>query len=185
MKKLLFLSLFIISNKNFAQKNNWKDFSKEKITTLNINKTKIYKIKNFTLSAVWNSKLSYSENIGYYGGIEKLIIFKENKQLQIINNIEDGIALGNINFYFYDYNFDGHIDFSIPFDCGKICWEKYYIFNPKSNKFEHKVNWDYLRIQKIDKKNKLILSEPSGNAFEDNSKIYKIKGLKIIEIEKK
>ena len=185
MKKLLFLSLFVISNKNFAQKNNWKEFSKEKITILNINKTKTYKIKNFKLSAIWNSKLSYYENIGYYGGIEKLIIFKENKQLQIINNIEDGIALGNINFYFYDYNFDGHIDFSIPFDCGKICWEKYYIFNPKSNKFEHKVNWDYLRIQKIDKKNKLILSEPSGNAFEDNSKIYKIKGLKIIEIEKK
>ena len=47
------------------------------------------------------------------------------------------------------------------------------------------MNWDYLRIQKIDKKNKLILSQPDGNAFEDNSKIYKIKGLKIIEIEKK
>ncbi|WP_370398578.1 XAC2610-related protein [Tenacibaculum dicentrarchi] len=185
MKKLLFLILFIISNKNFAQKNNWKKFSEEKITKVNINKTGIYKVQNYILNVVWNEKLSYSENIGYYGGIQKLSIYKKNKKLQVINKIEDGIALGNINFSFYDYNFDGYIDLSIPIDSGNSCWDKYYIFNPKSNKFENKKSWDYLRIQKIDKKNKLILSQPSGNAFEDNRKTYKIKGLKIIEIGEK
>ena len=55
----------------------------------------------------------------------------------------------------------------------------YYIFNPQTNLFEHLEDWDYLRIQKIDKKNKLILSEPDGNAMEDNRKIYKINGLNI------
>jgi hypothetical protein len=182
MKKLLFLSLFIISNKNFAQKNNWKEFSKEKITTLNINKTRIYKVQNYKLNVVWNEKLSSSENIGFYGGIEKLTIYKDNKEIQIINKIEDNIALGTIYFNFYDYNLDGYLDFTLPINSR---WLMYFIFNPQSNEFEHKVNWDYLRIQKIDKKNKLILSQPSGNAFEDNRKIYKIKGLEIIEIEKK
>ena len=179
MKKLPFLGLFIILNNSYAQKNNWKEFSKEKITTVNINKTRIYKIQNYILNVIWNEKLSCSDNIGYYGGIEKLSIHKENKEIQIINKIEDNIALGTIYFNFYDYNLDGYLDFTLPINSR---WLMYYIFNPKSNKFEHKKSWDYLRIQKIDKKKKLILSQPSGNAFEDNRKTYKIKGLKIIEI---
>jgi hypothetical protein len=185
MIRILIIILLLKSSDISAQKSNWKNFTKEIVTTLNINKSKLYNIKNFTFNVTWNNKLSYSENIGYYGGIKKLIINKGNKQLQIINNIEDAVALGNIYFSFYDYNFDGYIDFSIPIDCGKNCWYKYYIFNPKSNKFEHKKSWNYLRIQKIDKKNKMILSQPDGNAFEDNRKIYQIKGLEINEILKK
>lgn len=167
----------------FTQKNIWNDFSKEEIVILDIKKTKLYKAKDFTFNVIWNNKLSYSENIGYYGGIEKLSILKENKKLQTINNIEDNVALGYIYFSFYDYNLDGYIDFSFPIDCGKSCREKYYIFNPKSNNFEHKKSWDYLRIQKIDKKNKVILSQPNGNSIENNRKIYKVKGLEIIEIK--
>ena len=183
MKKLLFLNLFIILNTSCAQKNNWKEFSKEKIITLNINKTKLYKIKNFTFNVIWNKKLNNLKNLSYYyGGIKKLSILKGNNKLQTINSIEDKIALGNIIFSFYDYNLDGYLDFSIPIDCGKSCYDRYYIFNPKSNKFEHKKSWDYLRIQKIDKRNKMILSQPDGNAFEDNRKKYKIKGLEINEI---
>lgn len=186
MKKLLFLNLFIILNTSCSKKNNWKEFSKEKIITLNINKTKLYKIKNFTFNVIWNKKLNNLKNLSYYyGGIKKLSILKGNNKLQTINSIEDKIALGNIIFSFYDYNFDGYLDFSIPIDCGKSCYDKYYIFNPKSNKFEHKKSWDYLRIQKIDKRNKLILSHPDGNAFEDNRKKYKIKGLEINEIREK
>lgn len=181
MKKTLILLFVIFPIVIFSQKSNWKNFSEEKISIININKTKQYKFKEFILNVVWNEKLSYSENIGYYGGIKKLSILKENKELQIINNIEDNIALGNIYFSFYDYNFDGYIDFSIPIDCGKNCWYKYYFFNPKSNKFEHKKSWDYLRIKKIDKENKMILSESNGNVDEKNKKIYKIKGLEIIE----
>jgi hypothetical protein len=185
MKKQLIIFFLILSNIIVAQKYDWKDFSKEKIIILDITETKLYKIKNFTFNVIWNNKLNFSENIGYYGGIEKLSILKENKELQTINNIEDVIALGNIYISFYDYNFDGYIDFSIPISCGKSCWEDYYIFNPKSNKFEIKESWSYLRIQQIDKKNKMILSQPDGNAFANNRKTYKIKGMEIIEIGKK
>lgn len=183
--KELILLLLLLPNIILAQKSNWVDFSKEKIVTLEINKTKTYKIYDFAFNVVWNEKLSFSENIGYYGGIKTLIINKGKNQLQTINTIEDKVGLGNIYFSFYDYNFDGYIDFSIPIDCGKNCWEKYYLFNPKSNKFEHKKDWDYLRIKKVDKKNKMVLSESDGNVNENNEKTYKIKGLEINEIKKK
>ncbi|APG65405.1 hypothetical protein LPB136_08580 [Tenacibaculum todarodis] len=182
MKNILIMYIIILPNLIFAQKNNWVEFLKEKIIILEINKTREYKIEDLIFDVTWNKKLNYSKNIGYYGGIEKLTIHKGNKKLQIIKIIEDSVALGNIYFSFYDYNFDGYTDFSIPINCGNSCWEKYYIFNPKLNRFEHKKSWDYLRIQRIDKKNKLIISHPSGNAIKDNIKLFKIKGMEIIEI---
>jgi hypothetical protein len=185
MKKALQLFIFLtitITSSQGNRNNNWQLFSLETITYIDVNKTDSFVVSNFKFEIVWDKQLSYSENIGYYGGIKKLSIFKENEKIQIIDNIEDNVAIGKIYFSFYDYNFDGYIDFSIPIDCGKNCWDKYYIFNPKSKKFEHKKSWDYLRIQKIDKKNKLILSQPDGNAFEDNRKTYKIKGMEINEI---
>ena len=105
-----------------------------------------------------------------------MIINKDNREIQVIENLEDNVALGTIYLNFYDYNLDGYLDFTLPINSR---WLMYYIFNPQTNLFEHLEDWDYLRIQKIDKKNKLILSEPDGNAMEDNRKIYKINGLNI------
>jgi len=178
MKKTIFIALIVLSNFIFAQENNWQEFSKEKIITVNINKTGIYKVQNYSLDVVWDENLSYSENIGYYGGIKKMTIHKDNREIQVIENIEDNVALGTINFNFYDYNLDGYLDFTLPINSR---WLMYFIFNPQSTEFEHRENWDYLSIQKIDKKNKMILSQPDGNAIEDNRKKYKIKGLDIVE----
>ncbi len=178
MKKTLLISLVVLSNFIFAQDNSWQEFSKEKIKKIDIDKTGSYKIENYTLDVTWDKKLSYSENIGYYGGIKKMTINKDNIEIQVLENLEDNIALGTINFNFYDYNLDGYLDFTLPINSR---WLMYYIFNPQTNQFEHLEDWDYLRIQKIDNKNKLILSEPDGNAMEDNRKIYKINGLNIIE----
>jgi hypothetical protein len=178
MKKTIFIALIVLSNFIFAQENNWQEFSKEKIITVNINKTGIYKVQNYSLDVVWDENLSYSENIGYYGGIKKMTIHKDNREIQVIENIEDNVALGTINFNFYDYNLDGYLDFTLPINSR---WLMYFIFNPQSTEFEHRENWDYLSIQKIDKKNKMILSQPNGNAIEDNRKKYKIKGLDIVE----
>jgi hypothetical protein len=178
MKKTIFIALIVLSNFIFAQENNWQEFSKEKIITVNINKTGIYKVQNYSLDVVWDENLSYSENIGYYGGIKKMTIHKDNREIQVIENIEDNVTLGTINFNFYDYNLDGYLDFTLPINSR---WLMYFIFNPQSTEFEHRENWDYLSIQKIDKKNKMILSQPDGNAIEDNRKKYKIKGLDIVE----
>ena len=173
---ILLIPLFLYPQKN---KNNWLLFSDESIETIEISKSDVFKIKNLKFEIVWDSKLSYSENIGYYGGIKKLTIYEGNKKIQVKNNIEDNIALGTIYFNFYNYNLDGFLDFTLPINSR---WLMYFIYNPQTTQFEHLEDWDYLRIQKIDKKNKMILSEPDGNVYEENRKTYKIDGLKIIEI---
>jgi len=194
MKNKITIIVLLIFNLNFAysqntlkeltdKNKNWQLFSQEKIITIDINKTENFIVNNLKFVIVWDKQLSYSENIGFYGGIKSLTIFKNNKSLQTISNIEDNIALGTISISFYDYNLDGYLDFTIPIDCGKICWDKYYIFNSQKNKYENLKDWDYLRIQKINKIKKQILSEPDDNAITDNRKLYQIKGLKLTEMK--
>ncbi|MCK0131599.1 hypothetical protein MWU59_08795 [Flavobacteriaceae bacterium F08102] len=181
MRNILCIALCLLPGYLFSQETHWQEFPQEAIVALEINKTATYQVERFTLDVVWDKALSHSANIGAYAGIKKLRVFKANKLLQTIDSIEDVTALGTIHFSFYDYNLDGYIDFSIPLACGKNCAKKYYLFNPKRNQFEHIPAWDYLSIQKIDKSNKLLLSQPDGNAAEDNRKIYQIKGLEIKE----
>ena len=159
----------------------FQDFSEEEIYSIRIDSTQKHVIGDFVFDAYWDEKLSYSENRGeYYGGIKNLVISRNEDQLQTINKIEDEIGLGDIIFKFYDYNFDGYIDFTIPIDCGKSCFEKYYLFNPELNQFIHKKSWDYIRIKKIDKTNKLILTVPDGIASQSTQKTYRVSGLDLI-----
>ena len=186
MKKTLLIFIFFTITLASSQSNknsDWQVFSKENIISIDINKTESFVIGDLKFKIVWDKKLSYSENIGYCGGIKSLTIYKNNILLQSIQNIEDNVALGTISIKFYDYNLDGHLDFTVPIDCGKICWDKYYIFNPQKNKFENLKDWDYLRIQKINKIKKQILSEPDDDAITDNRRRYQIKGLKLIELK--
>lgn len=180
--KIFLIFCFFTATAFYSQSNKkstWLLFSQENVVTIDINKTGSFKVNNLKFDVVWDKQLSHSENIGYYGGIKSLTIYENKKLLQTINNIEDNIALGTISIKFYDYNLDGHLDFTVPIDCGKICWDKYYIFNHQTNKYENLKDWDYLRIQKINKIKKQILSEPDGAAFEDNSKLYQIRGLEL------
>jgi hypothetical protein len=169
-----------IQSKDFRIINqNWQPFNKETIKTLSVSKTEITTYKDLKFNVIWDNKLSHSDNIGYYGGIKQLTIYKKDKQINLLKNIEDGIALGVINFEIYDYNLDGHLDFTIPIDCGSVCWNSYYLFNPTTNKFEHCKDWDYLRLKEINKITKQIRNQPYGN---DAIKTYQIKGLELIKI---
>lgn len=172
-----------IDGKEINSNLTWIPFDNENIKSYSISQTKEFKEGNFTFNIVWDKQLSHSENLGYYGGIKSMTISKDDKILNVIHKIEDEIGIGEIRLNFYDYNFDGYIDFTVPVGCGKICWEKYYLFNAEINKFEYKKEWDYLRIKRIDNLNKWILSESDGNTTTDNSKTFKIKGLELIEFE--
>lgn len=151
---------------------------KEPTTTRTFTKSKAQSINDISLKSIWDDKLSYSENLGYYGGISELKILKNNTLIQTIKNIEDGIGLGEIRFTFYDYNMDGYLDFTIPINCGNSCYDSYYLFNPRTNKFEHSKSWDYLRIDKLNKSEKKILSIPDGIATDTSQSLYKIDGSK-------
>ena len=54
------------------------------------------------------------------------------------------------------------------------------MFNPTNNTFQNYVDWDYLEILKINKKNKQILSEQDGNVYD--SVLYQVRGTEIKEI---
>ncbi len=163
-----------------TKNNQWLLFSEEYKVTKDVNETDNFNINNLTFEIAWDKDLSYSENIGYYGGIKSLTIYKNDKKLQTFRNIEDEIALGTISIDFYDYNLDGFIDFTLPINEN---WNKYFIYNPITNMFEHLKDWDYLKIQKIDKINKQIISHPDGNALDINQKQYQIIGLKLVELK--
>jgi len=184
MKKIL-VTLFIVINivsysQNFNEKD-WVPFDANRVTTLTITKTENLKFKNFEFKIIWDKKLSYSNNIGYYGGIKSMKIFSNSKLINTYENIEDGVALGEIYLRLYDYNMDGNIDFTLPIDCGKSCYQTYYLFNPKLQKFENNKDWDYLRIQKMNHKTKQILGEPDGTCCDGDQKLYKVVGSKLIK----
>lgn len=154
----------------------------DSFTTLTFTKSETLTVADLSFQAIWDDKLSYSSNIGHYGGIAELRVFKNKKHLQTIKNIEDGIALGDIKLDVHDYNMDGYLDFKVPISCGRSCNYSYYLYNPQTKKFEHRKEWDYLRIQKMDREKKQITSQPDG--MEDNRKTYQVEGLKLIEIKK-
>ncbi|WP_233883015.1 XAC2610-related protein [Tenacibaculum piscium] len=178
MKYLLMLLLF--SSTLNAQ---LTDFEKEAIIYKSIKNNETFKIKQFNFVITWDEKLSYSSNLErHYGGIKLLEIYEKDKHLTSFQNIEDPTALDEIVIRFYDYNLDGFIDFSLPISVGGSSWLRYYIYNPTTKKYLHEKEWDYLRIQKIDKTNKRILTQPDGNV--DNRKLFKIEGSKLIEVKR-
>jgi|SRR5690554_2046378 len=189
MKKVITFSLILLflspllAHSQVGISTDWIKLEDQKTTTLEFTKSETLGIKNFSFKAIWNPKMSYSENKGYYGGISELHIYKDKNHIQTIKNIEDGIALGYIYMTFYDYNMDDHLDFTIPIDCGKSCYDSYYIFNPKTNKFEHSKSWDYVRIDKLNKSKKQILSIPDGNAGDASHYLYQVEGKRLIKVK--
>ena len=181
LAKTTSLLLLLITQFCFSQ-NNWKKFEKEAVITKYISKSTKFQINDLTIHAKWNDKLSYSENIGHYGGIEKLTITANNRVLQVINNIEDNVALDQIIINFYDYNFDGYLDFSVQDQCGQSSFYKYYIYKKKQGKFKYAKDWDYIRVQQVNKVKKQILTQPDG--MQDNRELFSAKNENLIKLKR-
>ena len=167
---------FILPFLSFAQENHWELLDDKAISRIQITESGKYVIEEYIFEVSWNDSLSYSNNIGFYGGIEKLIISREESKIQCLKNIEDAIALGSINLSFFDYNMDGHLDFSLPLNDR---WPKYYLYNPETQQFQHSPTWDYIKIQKINQTKNLIQTHPSG--MQNNTEIYKVEGMKLLK----
>lgn len=184
MKNLILIYFFFFYlvgiSQNFESKD-WVllEYNHEKHFTVT-KETQKFSIDEFRFEIIWDEKLSYSSNIGYYGGIKSLKIYKNNQLLNTFENIEDILALEEINFNFYDFNFDGYMDISLPIDAGKEIWYQYFLFDKTQNKFIHLNDWDYIRIQKMNKKTKQILTQPSGTAIDGIQELYQVSGLNLI-----
>ncbi len=182
--KLILLFFTSISYSQEFYTKEWLLFKNENIKKFTINKSGLFKINDYTFYVIWDDKLSHDKDQNrYYSGIRSLKITKNEKTVNIIEGIVDEIGFGSINFSFYDYNFDGYLDFTIPKDCAKSCFVQYYLFSSSENKFQHIKSWDYLRIQRINKEKKLILTQPDGTASDGWQYLYQIKGYELIEID--
>lgn len=187
MKYQLFLFLIfsnVVLHSQINKQKNWEEllYKDQKHFTVTA-KTQKFKVDKFVFESTWDSKQNFSNNIGFYGGIKTLKIYKDNKLLNTISKIEDAIALGEIYFEFYDYNFDGYIDFSVPIDSGKGVSRKFYLYNKELNQFKYYKDWDYIRIDEINKSKKQIKSIVPYNANHGTIYKYQVTGctLKLLE----
>lgn len=177
MKKNIISFLILTTNFAFSQEE-WVDFSKEKIITKSIK----FKINNLEFDVIWDDKLIPNENLGHLGGIKKLSISDNNKIIDNHVDIIDNVGLQYVIINFYDYNFDGFIDFSIQDECDKNCYYKYYLYDKTQKKFIYQKSWDYLRIQKVNKTKKLIRTQPDGMI--DNRELYKVEKNELIKLKR-
>lgn len=186
MKLLLviLINICVLQSQNQSNKN-WEELTEKDMIYITVTaKTQKFKVTNFTFESVWDSKQNYSKNIGFYGGIKALKVYRDKKPLITIYKIEDALALGEIYFEFYDYNFDGDIDFSVPMDSGKGIIRKYYLFNKELNQFKHYKDWDGIGIDAINPSKKQIKSNDAYNALHGTNYIYQVSGYKLRLIEK-
>lgn len=176
MKLAMYSIIVCLSLSLNAQNKDWLTFENEKTIRKVVLSSEVFRIQQLTFNIKWDDQLSYNENSArHYGGISEMKIYYKNSLLQTINKLEDKSALDEIVFTFYDFNMDGSIDFSIRSKCGKSCYYDYYLYNTNKNEFIHNVLWDGIRIYRLNKKTKQILTQPDGTATYGESHIYKIK----------
>lgn len=180
--------LFVLFNLSLysqeSKESGWVNLEDDMTVTLKFTNTDISKsINGFTFKAVWQEALDLPNEEYAYDGISELHVYKGQTHIQTIKNIVDYIALGYVHLTFFDYNMDGYLDFTVPISCGGSCYDKYYLFNPKTKMFTHQKEWDYLRVWKFNKATKQIRSVPDGNALDAKHFLYKVDGLKLIEVK--
>ena len=122
MLKIKIYLFLLITSVTYSQ-DGWVDFVDENEINIKITKdTKSFKVNDLDFVSSWNSKMTPNEKYGYLGGIKNLKIFYKDKQIDEKVNLPDNIGLGYVFMRFYDYNFDGFLDFTIQVDCGKSCY---------------------------------------------------------------
>lgn len=149
---------------------------------LDITESGIYKVNNLNFDVTWKQRIGTTEEGGPASKISEMRISYKDRYLQTIKDIEDVNNINNVYFYFYDYNMDGYLDFKVPRSCGKSCYFKFYLYNPKTNQFEYHKEWDWLRIRAMNKKTKQILKPADGHAYGEE-KLYQVKDNKLILIK--
>lgn len=168
MPKLLPLFILIVLNLSVNAQSNIGKYYGDEPDFIRVKKSGEYKIsEHYKVKVDWDDRLSHDPgNLGYYGGIKKLTIYQDGRVIDVIHNIEDGLAFGEIEISFADYNKDGYLDITVPRGSGKSVWYNYYIFNPKTNSWEKRKDWNSIVIHEwIDKEKQIFTTRPDGTAF--------------------
>ncbi|MDD7913193.1 XAC2610-related protein [Polaribacter ponticola] len=181
MLKIKFYFFLLLTSASYSQ-DGWTNFADENEINIKITEnTKKFKVNYLEFVSVWDSKMTPNEKYEYLGGIKNLKIYFKNKQIDEHVNLPDNIGLGYVLMRFYDYNFDGFLDFTVQVDCGGSCYSSYYLYDEKLKKFVYQKEWN-ISIQKINKKEKLILTQPEGMV--DDRSLFRVNDDKLIKIKR-
>jgi len=169
----------------YQDPNYWTRDWEDDFLSFEIDSSQTFQVGQFKFEAIYDENMSYSENLRrHYGGISKLHISKNGKQLQTITSIEDILALGTVHITFYDFNLDGHKDMRFILDEGKWHFYRYYLYNPKKQLFEIAEDWDYVRPYYYNIEEKQFFSVPYGTAGFGDFGLYQINGNKLRRLKK-
>lgn len=194
---VLLSSVFLLSCENkikvdkayqveiFENANRWQKY--EPLMSITINKEiKSFSVNELAFLVTWDEKLAINENKGgFYEGIKRLDIYKNDEKIQTLENIKDEDRIGQINLNIFDFNFDNELDFTLPLGfCGKSCYYKYYIYNPTQKIFNQIDTLNFKRIQEVNTKEKLIRTVMEGTCCEGDYFIYEVNGLNLKQLKK-
>ena len=148
--------------------------------------TKEINLDSIIFKVNWIEKYEYNTNLKkHIGGINELKIYKGKELLQTIDSIKDEDALGEIHIRFFDFNFDGYLDFILPLGtCGKNCNYKYFLYSPSDKKYINSIDWNNVRVQAVNRQKKLIRTVLEGNGVTGEFYIMQPEGLNLLEIKK-
>lgn len=156
----------------------------EEYLRFGIDSTQTFQVGVFTFEAVYDENMSFSENIGNWGGIRQMTISKNSRHLQTMTDIKDIFGFGVVQIEFYDFNLDGHIDMRFVLAEGKAHFHEYFLFNPQKQIFKHAEDWDYIRPDYYNFKEKQFLTIPYGTAGYGDFGLYQINGSKLRQLKK-
>lgn len=164
----LILFIILLPFLVYAQDKPAKYYGGEGRVYLKISESGEYKISDqYKIKVVWDNKLTHDvSNERYFGGIETLTFYQNDKALNSVTNIEDGIGLGEISFSFGDFNEDGYLDFQVPRSSGKSIWYNYYIFNPEKETWDKRDSYtNYSVYEWEDEEKRIFSTKPDGVAY--------------------
>ena len=149
-----------------------------------------FNMDEYTFTVVWGKDPEVAikmENYTYEGQILKMEVFKNNKRIQVLYNLENADGFEKMYINFHDYNFDGYLDFAIKSGVrsGKFVHESFYLFQPKQQQFKYIPDWDWIKIDIVNKKKKLLKTFMDGNCCEGDIYTYKVNKNSLVEVEKK
>lgn len=78
-----------------------------------------------------------------------------------------------------DVNMDSYLDFIFTANCGKRCWQSYFIYNPTKEIFEFNETFDYTRPIYMDCNKQIVYSYVDGDNYGGMYRAYKIEGTDI------
>lgn len=135
----------------------------------------------------WDDKAGYDRNsiavlsieLIKNGKIIDTILLKNEITLEAFPDYNNGNLIVRDDIYLTDINMDSYLDLQATRECGKGCYNSYWIYNPSSDIFEHWENINYLRPFCFNCEEMIIYSYDGATANLIELSAYKINNYKI------